>query len=122
MWKSTIFYIRDISMGIGINAGEVITGNLGSEDRINYCATGDTVNTGKRIETLTKSQENAIYISKAVYAKVKKVVNVEELPLQVVKGITGTLPFGTFIIDGNLLCQLSVAVANLVCEIELIGN
>jgi class 3 adenylate cyclase len=77
---------RDISMGIGINAGEVITGNLGSEDRINYCATGDTVNTGKRIETLTKTQENTIYISKSVYTKVKKVVHVEELPLQVVKG------------------------------------
>jgi len=77
---------KDISMGIGINAGEVITGNLGSEDRINYSATGDTVNTGKRIEMLTKTLDNAIYISDPVYQMVQEVVDVEAIPPQMVKG------------------------------------
>jgi len=77
---------QKISMGIGINAGEVITGNLGSEDRINYCATGDTVNTGKRIEMLTKSMDNTIYISEPVYQIVKEMVETESIPPQMVKG------------------------------------
>jgi class 3 adenylate cyclase len=58
---------RQIEIGIGINSGEVIAGNLGSEDRMEYSLTGDTVNTGKRIESLTKKKANAIYISDSVF-------------------------------------------------------
>ncbi len=77
---------KKISMGIGVNAGEVITGNLGSEDRINYGVTGDTVNTGKRIEMLTKNLDDTIYISKSVYEKVEKIVKIEKIAPQTVKG------------------------------------
>lgn len=62
---------REIEIGIGINSGWVVTGNLGSEDKISYSVTGDTVNTGKRIETLTKEHPNAILISESVYQEVK---------------------------------------------------
>lgn len=58
---------QTIRVGIGLNAGEVVAGNLGSEDRIAYSITGDTVNTGKRIESLTRQQPNAIYISERVH-------------------------------------------------------
>ena len=61
----------EIKVGIGINFGPVIAGNLGTDDRIEYCVTGDTVNTGKRIETLTKSSPNSILVSESVYEKVK---------------------------------------------------
>jgi len=61
----------EIIVGIGINSGEVIAGNVGSEQRIDYCITGDTVNTGKRIETLTKDHPNSILISQPIYEKVK---------------------------------------------------
>ncbi|MEZ4687638.1 MAG: adenylate/guanylate cyclase domain-containing protein [Bacteroidia bacterium] len=40
---------EEIRVGIGINSGEVVAGNLGSEDKMAYSLTGDTVNTGKRI-------------------------------------------------------------------------
>ncbi|MEM6630347.1 MAG: adenylate/guanylate cyclase domain-containing protein [Bacteroidota bacterium] len=56
-----------IEMGIGINCGEVVAGNLGSDDKISYSLTGDTVNTGKRIESLTKEHPNSILISDSVY-------------------------------------------------------
>jgi len=59
----------EIQMGIGINFGEVVAGNLGSEDRLRYSVTGDTVNTGKRIESITKDHPNSILISKSVYEK-----------------------------------------------------
>jgi adenylate cyclase len=49
----------------------VVAGNLGTEDRIEYCVTGDTVNTGKRIESLTKEHPNCVLVSESVYEKVK---------------------------------------------------
>jgi len=59
----------EIKMGIGINSGEVVAGNLGSDEKIDYSITGDTVNTGKRIETLTENIPNKILISDSVYIK-----------------------------------------------------
>jgi class 3 adenylate cyclase len=59
-----------IEIGIGINSGEVVAGNLGSEDKISYSVTGDTVNTAKRIETLTREKPNSVLISASVYEKV----------------------------------------------------
>ncbi|HZV44157.1 MAG TPA: adenylate/guanylate cyclase domain-containing protein, partial [Saprospiraceae bacterium] len=64
-----------IKVGIGINYGPVVTGNMGCENKISYSVTGDTVNTGKRIETLTKEKPNTILISESVYAKTKHVIN-----------------------------------------------
>ncbi|RMG65574.1 MAG: adenylate/guanylate cyclase domain-containing response regulator [Bacteroidetes bacterium] len=65
---------HSLDIGIGINCGEAVAGNLGSEDKISYSVTGDTVNTGKRIETLTKEYPNAILVSEAVFAQVKNLV------------------------------------------------
>ncbi len=62
---------RNIQMGIGINCGEVVVGNVGSEDRIEFAVTGDTVNTGKRIEMLTKKHPNLILVRDSVYEKSK---------------------------------------------------
>jgi adenylate cyclase len=75
-----------INVGIGINYGEVVAGNLGSEDRIRYSVTGDTVNTGKRIETITKDYPGSILVSDSIYQKVKEVVEVKAWEPQLVKG------------------------------------
>jgi len=76
----------EIEIGIGVNYGEVVAGNLGSEDRIRYSVTGDTVNTGKRIETITKDHPNSILISDSIYRKVKEVVVVKAWDPLFVKG------------------------------------
>ncbi len=76
----------DAKVGIGINCGEVVAGNLGSEDRIEYSITGDTVNTGKRIEMLTKEKPNSILISSNVYNKVKNLFLLDEQEPVSVKG------------------------------------
>lgn len=65
---------HSLDIGIGINSGEAVAGNLGSEDKISYSVTGDTVNTGKRIETLTKECPNSILVSEAIFQQVKHLV------------------------------------------------
>ncbi len=77
---------REIQMGIGINCGEVVAGNLGSEDRIRYSLTGDTVNTGSRIESLTKDYPNLILISDGIYQKTKDLVDSKAWEPLFVKG------------------------------------
>jgi PAS domain S-box-containing protein len=61
-------------IGIGINYGPIIAGNLGSDDRLSYSITGDAVNTAKRIESLTRELPNAILISQSVFEKTRSLV------------------------------------------------
>lgn len=77
---------REIQMGIGINFGEVVAGNVGSVDRIRYSLTGDTVNTGKRIESITKDHPNIILISDSIYQRTRDVVDVKAWEPLLVKG------------------------------------
>jgi class 3 adenylate cyclase len=77
---------RDIQMGIGLNSGEVVAGNLGSEEKISYSVTGDTVNTGKRIESLTKDNPNSILASAAVYQRIADKIEATAWELIEVKG------------------------------------
>jgi len=75
---------EEIKIGIGINYGEVIAGNLGSEEILSYSVTGDTVNTGKRIESVTRDYPNSILISNTIYQKTKDIIDIKEFePLQV---------------------------------------
>lgn len=59
-----------LQVGIGINSGEVVAGNLGTAEVIRYGVIGDTVNTGKRLEGLTKVFPNSIIISESCYANI----------------------------------------------------
>lgn len=77
---------HDIQMGIGINYGEVIVGNVGSEDKIEFAVTGDTVNTGKRIEMITKDHPNMILVRDNVYEKTQELIQAKQWEPLHVKG------------------------------------
>ena len=54
-----------LAMGVGINTGECLVGNLGSTHRFNYSALGDAVNLSSRIESLSKHYGIPIIISES---------------------------------------------------------
>ncbi len=77
---------RPLAVGIGISSGEVVAGNLGSEDKLEYSVTGHIVNMGKRIESLTKEKPNTILISALTFEKVKDIFEVNAWAPMKVKG------------------------------------
>jgi adenylate cyclase len=50
-------------MGIGLNSGPVMSGNVGSERRLEYTALGDTTNTAARLEGMTKGTPHQLFLA-----------------------------------------------------------
>jgi adenylate cyclase len=50
-------------MGIGLNSGDVVSGNVGAENRLEYAAIGDTTNTAARLQGMTKGTPHSVFIS-----------------------------------------------------------
>ncbi|HYA85977.1 MAG TPA: adenylate/guanylate cyclase domain-containing protein [Nitrospirota bacterium] len=84
-WASEGRYVIDI--GIGINTGDMVVGNMGAEGKkMDYTVIGDNVNLGARLEGLTRKYNNHIIISEYTYEQVKDIVLARELDSVTVKG------------------------------------
>lgn len=57
--------IKEIQMRIGVNSGDMLVGNVGSEGRMNYTMMGDTVNVAARLESSAKQYGVLTQISEA---------------------------------------------------------
>ncbi len=75
-----------LEIGIGINTGDMIVGNMGSAARMDYTLMGDNVNLGSRLEGTNKFYKTHIIISEFTYQYVRDQVIVRELDLIRVKG------------------------------------
>jgi adenylate cyclase len=77
-----------MDIGVGINSGDMIAGNIGSESIMSYTVIGDAVNLGSRLESLNKEYGTRIIISDATRSRLTGAYAVRPLGDVVVKGKT----------------------------------
>jgi adenylate cyclase len=75
-----------LNIGIGVNAGPMVVGNMGSDRRFNYTVMGDSVNTGSRLEGLNKVYGTNILVSQATFEQLQGEFLGREVDLVRVKG------------------------------------
>jgi adenylate cyclase len=91
-----------LRIGIGINTGECVVGNLGSEFRFNYSALGDPVNLAARLESETKSFGVPILIGEETMSHLEGRMNFAELGRVTVRGKSLPVVVGTPVTVGDL--------------------
>ncbi len=64
-WLAEQGYPSGLRMGVGLNSGPVMCGNVGAEQRVEYTAIGDTTNTASRLEGMTKGQAHMLFMAEA---------------------------------------------------------
>ena len=75
-----------LDIGVGVNSGDMVAGNIGSETIMSYTVIGDAVNLGARLESLNKDYGTRIIISEATRSRLKGRYDIHPLGDVVVKG------------------------------------
>ena len=84
--ESRRFDLGEIQMGVGIATGTVISGNIGSMQRMEFTCVGDTVNTAARLEQLNKEINSQILICQSTHASLGNSIPTRPAPVVAVRG------------------------------------
>ena len=109
--------LPELAMGIGINTGEVIVGNIGSEKRTKYGAVGSAINEAYRVESYTV--QGQLLISPSTHARVQHLVQVRETFEVQFKGLEQPMTIYDVIgLDGQYACSLPEAVPEVLTPLD----
>jgi adenylate cyclase len=111
---------QTIGVGIGLNAGEVFAGNIGSDQRLEYTVIGDPVNTASRL--CSRAGHGEILISEALYRRLAKPPPVRALEPMPLKGKAQAVPVYSVELDPPMASAASAASASSMASDETGGG
>jgi len=95
--RRAVAELAPIRVGIGLNVGEVLLGNIGSEDRMDFTAIGDAVNVAARLQSMATGGE--VLMSGAVAEHVRGLFPLEDRGRRPVRGRTQDI--GVFVMSAG---------------------
>ncbi len=94
-----------LDIGVGINSGEMIAGNIGSDTIMSYTVIGDAVNLGSRLESLNKEYDTHILISQGTLDRLTREVKTRLVGDVTVKGKSQPVVVHEVVIDETEVAQ-----------------